>query len=222
MLLVYTFVFGVVFKARWAGTEEATADFAITLFAGLIVFNLFSETISRSPTLITSNINYVKKVVFPLEILPCVTLGSALFHALISLVVWLGCYVVVKGVPLSHALLTPLVILPLLIFTLGLSWLLASLGVFVRDISQIISIVVGLLLFLSPVFYPLSALPPLAQKLMRYNPLAQTIEQTRGVLLHGTSPDMTVYFIYLLMSVLVAWACFAWFQLSRRAFADVL
>lgn len=222
MLTVYTFVFSMVFKARWGVEGEGRADFAITLFAGLLVFNFFSECISRAPSIITHNSNYVKKVVFPLEILPCVVLGSALFHTLISGGVWLLFYLVFKGLPHPQILLSPLVVLPLVILTLGLSWLLASLGVFIRDITQVISLAITVLLFLSPVFYPISALPEKAQVLMHYNPLAVGIEHVRGVLLAGELPNLSVYCAFLVGSLVVAWGCFAWFQKTRRAFADVI
>jgi lipopolysaccharide transport system permease protein len=138
MLAIYTFVFSVVFKARWDVNSESKTEFALVLFAGLIIFNLFNECINRAPAVILNNPNYVKKVVFPLEILPVVTLLSALFHALISLAVWLLAYVVFFGVPHVTVLYLPLVILPLLLFVMGLSWVLASLGVFLRDVTQFI------------------------------------------------------------------------------------
>ncbi len=222
MLMVYTFVFSMVFKARWGIEGEGKADFAITLFAGLLVFNFFSECISRAPTLITHNSNYVKKVVFPLEILPYVLLGASLFHTLISVFVWVLFYLCCKGLPPIQIVFAPVVVLPLVILTLGLSWLIASLGVFLRDITQIISLVITVLLFLSPVFYPISALPAQAQVLMQYNPIAASIEQVRGVLLYGQLPSVSVYLGHLAFSLLAAWGCFAWFQKTRRAFADVI
>ena len=159
MLAVYTFVFSVVFKARWSINNHSKTEFALVLFAGLIVFNLFAECINRAPGLIVSNPNYVKKVVFPLEILPLVSLLSALYHALISLAVWLVAYLFFYGLPPATVLLLPLVLLPLSLFIMGCSWLLASLGVFLRDISQIIGITVTVLMFLSPIFYSASSLP---------------------------------------------------------------
>jgi lipopolysaccharide transport system permease protein len=154
MLMVYTFVFSQVFKARWSVGSESKTEFALVLFAGLIVFNLFAECITRAPGLVLSNPNYVKKVVFPLEILPFVGLLAALYHALISLCVWLATYVILCGVPHGTVLLLPLVIPPFALFIMGLSWALASLGVFLRDVSQFIGVVVTTLMFLSPIFYP--------------------------------------------------------------------
>ena len=136
MLAVYTFVFSEVFKMRWSAGSESKTEFALVLFAGLIVFNLFAECINRAPSLILSNVNYVKKVVFPLEVLPFVGLLSALFHGAISLGVWLLAYLVLFGIPHPTALYLPLIVLPFILFIMGLSWALASLGVYLRDVAQ--------------------------------------------------------------------------------------
>ena len=130
MLVVYTFVFSVVFKARWNSGSDSRTEFALVLFAGLLIFNLFAECVSRSPSLILSNVNYVKKVVFPLEVLPWVSLGSALFHFGISLGVWLVAYVLFFGVPHASVLFLPLVLMPLVMFLIGLTLFLSALGVF--------------------------------------------------------------------------------------------
>lgn len=222
MLAVYTFVFSVVFKSRWAGGTDSQTEFALILFSGLIVFNLFGECISRAPSLILSNVNYVKKVVFPLEILPLVALGSALFHMMISLVVWLAVYAALYGMPHPTVLLLPLVLLPLILLVLGLSWALASLGVYLRDVSQIIGIVVTILMFLSPIFYSTSSLPEAYRPLLQLNPMTPVIEQVRDVLFWGRVPDLGFLMIYLLGTVLVAMLGFAWFQKTRKGFADVL
>jgi lipopolysaccharide transport system permease protein len=222
MLAVYTFVFSVVFKARWNPESESRTEFALVLFAGLLVFNVFSECLNRSPGLILSNVNYVKKVVFPLEILPWVALGSALFHMLVSLAVWLLFYLVVLGLPPLTLILFPLVLAPLVLLTMGLSWFLASLGVYLRDIAQVIGVVTTTLLFLSPIFYPLSALPEDYRLPLQLNPVALAIEQTRNVLIFGMPPQWGVFALYLAATALVALLGFAWFQKTRRGFADVL
>jgi len=222
MLLVFTFVFSVVFKARWSGGSDSKTEFALILFAGLIVFNLFSECVNRAPGLILSNANYVKKVVFPLEILPWVALGSALFHALISLGVWLIAYLIFFGVPHLTVLLLPLVFLPFLLFVMGLTWGLASLGVYLRDVSQFTGLITTAMMFLSPIFYPVSALPEAYRHLLLFNPLTPVIEQAREVLYWGKVPDMTILSVYLVGATLIAWLGFAWFQKTRKGFADVL
>ncbi len=222
MLAIYTFVFSVVFKARWDVNSESKTEFALVLFAGLIIFNLFSECINRAPAIILNNPNYVKKVVFPLEILPVVTLLSALFHALISLTVWLLAYMVFFGVPHVTVLYLPLVILPLMLFVMGVSWALASLGVFLRDVTQFIGTITTVLMFMSPIFYSASTLPETYRRLLFLNPLTPFIEQTRNVLYWGSAPNFTIVGIYTVISAMIAWLGFVWFQKTRKGFADVL
>jgi len=222
MLAVYTFVFSVIFKARWGGSGESKAEFAIVLFAGLLVFNLFSECISRAPSLILSNANYVKKVVFPLEILPWVAFGTALFHALINLAVWLMFSLIILGLPPATFLLFPLEMVPLALLIMGFSWFLASLGVFVRDVGQMIGVLVTILMFLTPVFYPLSAIPEVYRIFLYFNPLTFIVEQTRGLLIFGQAPAWGRLGLLTSLSAVVAWLGFAWFQKTRKGFADVL
>lgn len=222
MLAVYTFVFSVVFKARWSGGNESKSEFALVLFAGMIVFNLFAECFTRAPTLVLSNSNYVKKVVFPLEILPWVTVGSALFHACVSASVWLLFYFVTAGWPHPTALLLPIVLFPLVWLILGLAWFLASLGVYLRDVGQLVGIFTTVLMFLSPIFYPITALPTKYQSLLALNPLAPAISQTRDILYWGVVPSLNGYLIYLFACFVVAALGFAWFQKTRKGFADVI
>jgi lipopolysaccharide transport system permease protein len=222
MLAVYTFVFSVVFGARWGGGAHSRTDFALVIFAGLLVFNVFAECVTRAPTLVLANPNYVKKIVFPLEILPWVALGSALFHAAVSLAVWFLGFAFTRGVPPVTALVLPLVMAPLVLLVLGLTWLLAALGVYVRDISQVVGILTTTLLFLTPIFYPIEALPEHYRGWLLANPMAVIIEQTRGVLYWGRMPDPGSVAVNLVVSASVAWLGFAWFQKTRRGFADVL
>ncbi|RKD55180.1 lipopolysaccharide transport system permease protein [Rhizobium sp. WW_1] len=222
MLVVYTFVFSVIFKARWGGGGDSKTEFALLLFLGLIVFNIFSECVSKAPATIVSNGNYVKKVIFPLEILPWVNIFVALVNALISLSVWIVAFIFLFGIPSPYLLMLPLVILPLVLFIMGLSWCLASLGVYIRDVSQLVSIVVTVTMFLSPIFYPISALPERFQSIVLLNPLATVIEQMRQILFWRQPTDLTYYWLELLGSAIVAWLGFAWFQKTRKGFADVL
>lgn len=223
MLAVYTFVFGVIFKSRWNIESDSRTEFALVLFAGLIVFNVFAECVSRSPNLILSNANYVKKVVFPLEILPWVAFGSAAFHALISWSVWLLGYLIFFGAPQITILLLPLVVAPLILFTVGVSWWLASLGVYVRDVSQFVGIFVTVLMFLSPIFYPASAIPDgLFRNFLTINPLTTVVEQVREVAFWGRQPDWMLLAANLISGAIVSSLGFAWFQKTRKGFADVL
>lgn len=222
MLIVYTFVFSVVFKARWNTGGESKVEFALVLFAGLIVFNLFSECVSRAPSLILSNINYVKKVVFPLEILPWVTLGAALFHGTISFGVWLLAYWFFFGLPHATVFYFPIILLPLCLFIMGVSWALSSLSVYLRDVGQFIGLIITVLMFLSPIFYPAASLPEVYRNFLYLNPLTPVIEQTRDILYWGKMPDISLLGPNLLVSAAVAWLGFAWFQKTRKGFADVL
>lgn len=222
MLAVYTFVFSVVFKARWVGGSESKTEFALVLFAGLLVFNLFAECINRAPGLIISNVNYVKKVVFPLEVLPIVVLGSAVFHFFISFFVWIIFYLIFFGTPPVTILLLPLILAPLTLMILGLSWLLASLGVYLRDIGQMIGMVITVLMFLSPIFYPIAALPEKYWQFMQLSPLTFSIEQARNAMIWGHVINWEYWLIWIGVSLLLAWTGFAWFQKTRKGFADVL
>ncbi len=223
MLAVYTFVFSVVFKARWGvGGEESKTQFAVVLFAGLIVHGLFAEVLNRAPGLILSNVNYVKKVVFPLDILPVIAMGAALFHAFISITVLLIAFVIFNGYLHWTVVFTPFVLLPLVILTLGLAWMLASLGVFLRDVGQTIGIITTVMMFLAPVFFPVTALPEAMRPWIMANPLTFIIEQAREVLIWGHMPNWAGLGIYTLIATLTAWTGYAWFQKTRKGFADVL
>lgn len=222
MLTIYTFVFSVVFRARWGTGEDSKTEFAVILFAGLIIHTLFADAINRAPKLILENVNYVKKVVFPVEILPVVQLVAAAFHALVSVFVLLTVSLLLNGTLPVTAVWFPLVVFPLLLLTLGFSWALASLGVYMRDIGQTIGLVTSAMLFLSPVFFPIQSLSPSMQSWMQLNPLTFIIEQSRAVLVRGNNPNWGGLLLYTLVATLVAWLGFAWFQKTRKGFADVL
>ncbi|AXS80357.1 ABC transporter permease [Dechloromonas sp. HYN0024] len=222
MLIVYTFVFSEILKARWTGVSESKIEFALVLFIGLIVYNLFAECITRAPMLILSNPNYVKKVIFPLEILPFVGLYSSIYHALIGLAVWFVAYFTLCGVPHVTSLLIPVVVLPFGLIILGFSWFLASLGVYVRDVSQMIGMLTTVLMFLSPIFYPLNILPEGYRNFLYINPLTAEIEMVRDIIYWGVFPDADVLILYWAASVVVSWLGFLWFQKTRKGFADVL
>jgi lipopolysaccharide transport system permease protein len=223
MLSVYTFVFSVVFKARWGGgIEESKTEFAIILFAGIIVHGLFAECVNRAPGLILNNVNYVKKVVFPLEILPWVIMGSALFHALVSISVLLLFFLALNFHLNWTIIFLPLIFFPLVLVTIGIAWFLASIGVYLRDVAQTIGIVTSVMMFLSPVFYPVSALPPDLRIWILVNPLTFIIEQARDVLIWGKIPDFVGMAYYAAASLVVVWGGFYWFQKTRKGFADVL
>ena len=223
MLMTYTFFFTVVFKARWGSNPaESRWEFAIILFVGLIIHGLFAECINRAPSLITGNVSYVKKIIFPLEILPCIAMGSALFHTAISILVLLVAKFIL-GMMWSWSLIFfPLILAPLVLTTLGVAWFLAATGVYVRDISQITGVITSILMFTSPIFFPLSSLPPQFKAVVLFNPLTLIIEQSRKVLIFNIQPDWVDLGVYTLISMLIAWGGFWWFQKTRKGFADVL
>lgn len=222
MLAVYTFVFGEIFKARWGGDNSTTMQFSLMLFIGLIVFNFFSEVVNKSPSLIIANANYVKKVVFPLEILPQVSMFSAAFNAMISLLIWILVYVIsYKNIPMTIIFL-PIVVMPLMLFTLGASWLLSALGVFVRDIGQIVGLITTAMMFLSPIFYPITSLPSDYQYFAYINPLTLPIEELRKILFMEQFPSWNSLIVYFVISLIVLWSGFYFFQKTRKGFSDVL
>jgi lipopolysaccharide transport system permease protein len=223
LLAVFTFVFAVVFRARWGtGGETSVREFALILFAGLTTFNLFSEVVGRAPIMVTSQPNLVKKVVFPLEVLPVVALGSALFQAGIAMAMLVVFQIALGTGFHATALLVPLLVVPLCLVTLGLSWFLAALGVYVRDVGQVVPPLLTALMFLNPVFYPASALPDWIRPLAVYSPLAYSVEAVRGAVIFGTVPDPVPWMVALAGGLGVAALGFAFFQKTRKGFADVL
>lgn len=223
MLSVYTFVFSVVFPSRWGSdVSGGRLDAALALFASLTAFALFAETVSSSPQLILGNRNYVKRVVFPLEILPLARLLSNLIQAGFGFAIFLVALVIVRGGLPWTVIWLPVVLLPLCLLALGCAFFLAALGVFVRDVGQVIGLAVTMLMFLSAVFYPLSSVPAEWQWTMQINPVAIVIEDVRRVTLDGLSPDGPIWCLLTLIGGATVVAGLAWFVRSKNAFADVL
>lgn len=222
MLAVYTFVFRVVFKARWGDSSASDFEFALQVYAGLIVFMLFAEVVSRAPRLVLDQPNLVKKVVFPLEILPWVAVLAGLFHLALNLAALLAAAALARGGLSPSVLAAPLVLAPFLPLLLGLAWFLAALGVYVRDVGQITTLAVSLLMFLSPVFYPVSSLPEQWQPWLQANPLTPVMEELRRVALDGRWPDWPALALHFLIASVIAWAGARWFAATRKGFADVL
>lgn len=223
LLLVYTFVFGIVLKQRWSGTaSEGLAQFGLVLFAGLIAFGIFSESVNRAPGLIVSTPNYVKRVVFPLELLPVSVLGSALFHAAVSLAVLLAVHVTLGGLPRLTWLLIPVVLLPIAFISLGLLWMLASLGVFIRDLTYTVALGVQILFFVTPIFYPVSAIPSSLRAIVQYSPLASVVEALRAVIFAGTLTAWRSVLVSGAFGLAIMLVGYAWFMRTRRAFGDVI
>lgn len=222
MLIVYTIAFGYILRARWPGTSGDTADFAMLLFMGLIVHGFFSECLTRAPGLIVGNANLVKKIVFPLDVLPWTVVLSALFHAFTNLAVFVLLNLVLRGEIHLTVVLWPLVLMPLAFVALGMIWLLSSLSVFLRDIGQVTGVLATALLFLSSAIIPVETLPERYQMVFRLNPLTFIIDQAREVAFWGRMPDWQGLGPYFLGAVGFAYVGFAVFQKTRRGFADVL
>jgi lipopolysaccharide transport system permease protein len=221
-LVVYTLVFRHVFKARWPGPDQGNVGFALNLFAGLMVFNWAAEFLGRAPRLVTEQPNLVTKVVFPLQVLPWAALGASFFHATLSCLVWLmACIWLGQGVQLSW-LSIPLVFMAMVPMLLGLGWILSALGVYFRDLGELVGLFLGMLLFLTPVFFPLQSLPEFLQPWVHLNPLTAPIEALRGAGLQGQWPNWRGL-VLLFGSGLAVAGLGAWvFQRSRKGFADVL
>ena len=231
ILVVYTFIFSTVLKMKWdtvPGGAPATggaewAEFAVTMFCGMIVFGIFADCVTAAPTMIVSRPNYVKKVVFPLDIFPIAALGAALFSALVSTVILVVAAGVAFGTVSKTIWLFPLVLVPTILLTLGVSWFLASLGVFLRDTNQFVNLFVQrLLFFVTPIFYPMSRVPEQFLPFIRANPLATLVVEGRKTLLWGQYPDFAALGVLTLVSLVVCQLGYAWFAKSRKGFGDVI
>lgn len=222
MLLVYTVAFGSIFKSRWPQQVDGGVDYTLILFIGLIVHGFFTECLSRAPSLVVGNPTYVKRVVFPLEILPWPMLMSAFFHALVNALVLAILHCARFGAPPWTIVLFPVVLLPLALLGAGIGWLFASLGVYLRDISQITGVLATALLFLSSAIVPVESVSPSVRPLFEANPLTFIIDQARAVALWGQLPDMTGLALYALASLAFCYLAYGWFRATRSGFADVI
>ena len=222
MLSIYTLVFQHILGVRWGTQSTSGVDFALNLYLGLVVFNIFSESLQAAPTVLRAHSNLIKKVRFPIRILPSIPVGMALCDAALGLTIWLVIYMFVLGLPPLTALYLPLVLLPLILFVIGLCWIIASLSVYMRDITQIVRFTVTGLLFLSPIFFPLQSMPADLQAILSFNPLAIEIEMLRGIMVGGIAPDAVTYIGFLAFSLLVYAAGYCWFTLTSDGFVDVL
>ncbi len=222
MLAVYGFVFSVVFQAKWGIDDESRLDFALTLFCGLLAFNIFAEVVGRAPTLVTANPGYVKKVVFPLEILPVAALGSALFNAAIWLIILIPAWALANHVVSPTLWMLPIALFPLCLLSVGLAWFISSLGVFIRDIAHPVGILVQVLLFMSGVFFAVALLPETYQRILLLNPLVTILDNVRRTALWGEPIHWRSWTIATIGGLVVFQLGYAWFMRTKRAFADVV
>lgn len=222
-LAVYTLVFGVILKAKFdPASNVGTGEYALHLFCGIILFNCFSVVASRAPLSIVDQPNLVKKVLFPLQILPVAILGGSLANAGFGLLILLGGLLLFSGFMPLTALFFPFTLIPLCALSLGVGWVLASLGVFIRDVGQAMGLLLQLLFFASPVIYPLSAAPEAFQWVLRLNPLTTILEEARHTLLMGQPLNWGWWFAVTAVSLLIMQFGYVWFMKSKRVFADLL
>jgi lipopolysaccharide transport system permease protein len=209
-------------EARWGQEEESKVSFALVLFSGMIVHSFFAECLNRAPGLITGHANYVKKVVFPLEILPWMALFSALLHFAVSFAVLMVCCLLAGVAVQPEAVLVPVILLPLILMTIGLSWILASLGVYLRDLSQVTGIITTIALFMAPVFYPIENLPEGLRAFIAWNPITLPIVQLRDAVLWDKPLRWDDWALSLSIGACIAYLGYWWFQKTRKGFADVI
>jgi lipopolysaccharide transport system permease protein len=222
MLSVYTFVFSVIFKARWGVGSGSKVEFALVLFTGLATFNIIGECLNRAPALIISNVNYVKKVVFPLEILPVVALGSALVQGFISFGILAVALLFFQGGLHWTIVLLPIVLLPLVLLSLGVGWFFSALGAYIKDIVHIMGVFVQVLMYMTPIFYPVSQIPEYLRWVFFLNPISNVVEDMRRIMIWGQMPDWKLLLVGTVISGVLAYLGHIFFQKTRGGFADVI
>lgn len=224
-LIIYTIFLSTFMKARWDSAVPAVESIftlPLNLFAGLIWYNFFSESIIKSADMIRANTNLVKKVVFPLEILPWVIVLTGYFNVFISFIFWVFfCFVAIGSVHLS-SLFFVLLGVPFSLFMLGLVYIFSSLCAYFRDLAVLLRFINMAVMFISPIFYSLNTMPPKVQKILMLNPLTFIIESSRNSLLSNQLMNATMLTTYFLISMVVAWVGFIWFQKVKIGFADVI
>jgi lipopolysaccharide transport system permease protein len=221
LLAIFSFFYSVVLGARWPGAQAAP-DYALMLYAGIIVHGLFADCVTRAPQLVVDHPTYVKRVIFPLEALGVVVVGAALFQAAINIAILFAFTFWQRGhIPLT-VLWIPLVIAPYALVLLGLAWFLASLGAYFRDLQHATPLLVLAAMFLSPIFYPISAIPENLRPFLEWNPLTTIIEQLRAVALLGRQPDLAALGLYGVAGLVVAGAGLLWFRRTRSGFAELV
>ena len=223
MLCVYTFVFTFVFKARWGiDTGGGRGAFAIIMFCGMAIFNIFSESVVSNCSIIVGNPNYVKKVIFPLEILPIAqVLSTVILSSVWFVLLFAGTLLLLNTISWTMLLL-PITIIPLILFTTGISFFVASLGVYIRDVQHLIGVVMQILFFMTPIFYPITAVPEKIRWVLQLNPLSLIVAETRKIFLYGQQPNWLLVGISFLVGAVIFQLGLIWFMKTKKGFADVL
>jgi lipopolysaccharide transport system permease protein len=223
LLGIYAVVFGQIFESKMGvDPDESAFDFTLALFCGILLFQFFGECAGSAPLLIVTNVNYVKKVVFPLEILPIATVGAALIHMIVGFVpLFIALIWVDGGVPVT-AFYFPVIVMPLVFLSMGICWLLSSMGVFVRDLNTVAPLLITILMFGSAIFYSLKSIPQSLLPYFQLNPIASIIDQARNAVLWGVSPSWPEYGVILFGSLFVMIFGYYFFMRTKKGFADVL
>lgn len=222
LLATYTLVFGYFFRMRWSAEHDGPAYFVVMLFCGQIPFNFFSEVISRSPELILRSPNYVKRIAFPVQLLPAVMVGASFFHALIAMGLLLAMIVAVIGTLPWTALYLPMIWLPLVLFTLSLSLLISAVGIFIRDLAHGVGLFLSILFFLTPIIYPAAFIPEPWRFMLWLNPVACAVLQIRETCVEGMPLNLRMWMYQMAGSAGLLWLVSAWFRVISRRFADVM
>lgn len=222
MLVIYTFVFSEIFSAKWSVDTTNKFEFAMILFCGLASFNMISEVMNRSTNLIIGNTNYVKKVIFPLELLPISVVFAAVFNCIISYLVLIVANAVLNSTISRTVLQSIPAIIPLIVLALGITYTLSALAVYLKDLASVIGIILMLLMYSSPVFFSLEAVPSKFQIICVMNPMTYIIENMRNVILYGENLNISFYIISLTVSMVTLLIGYIIFNRAKEGFADVL
>jgi lipopolysaccharide transport system permease protein len=222
MLTLYSFVFVAIFKMRWGVNDTSGHNFILLLFTGILVHGLFSEVITRAPSLIISNPAYVKKVVFPLELMPIIPLFGATVNFFIGMMLVFIMQIWINGELTFSVFLIPLIIIPFVILLTGISFIFSSLGVYFRDLNQMAGLIATIAMFASPVLFPMENVPEKYRIILYFNPITLVVEQLREVVILGTVPDVYHTMIYFIAAIAIFIIGLVWFQIVRKGFADVL
>jgi lipopolysaccharide transport system permease protein len=222
MLALYTFVFGVIFQPRWPGAVHGPSEVALYYFAGLIVFDFFMESINRAPTLMSGHVTYIKKILFPVELLAWMVVGGAALRFIIGCLLLILLYTALHGAPPPSSLAVPLLVLPLALFAIGFVWFLSAIGVFVRDAGHVVMAVTPAIMFLSPIFFPIAAIPEQFRVFFYANPLTLVLENVRAALFAGSVQITAGFAAYFLCALAFAQIGYYCFMKLRPSFADVV
>ena len=222
MLVIYTFVFSVVFQAKWGLESTDRSSFALFLFSGLILYSIFSDAVTEAPSLLVQNRLYIRQLIFPTEVLAWISILSGLFHFGINALILTLFYAWVIGPPSLTAFLLPLSTVPIVLLSLGAVWIVSSLGVHLRDLGHLVGLMTTALLFLSPIFYPASAVPDSLQPFYALNPFVSILENSRTLLFEHSIPRWNDWMGTTAGSWLFAWFGYFWFMKTKEGFADVV